>query len=74
MAERKTHAEIGGINFVLKGIAKSNREDFDMSYGSPTSYWKLKPTQLTRVWDSLQVVLIKEGYKSKPEKKKKSKE
>lgn len=69
---KKTHELIGGINFVLAGAARSTREAFDISYG-PQSYHKLKPTQLNRVWESLQAVLIKEGYKEKPKKETKSK-
>jgi len=67
---KKTHAKIGGINFVLQGVARSSREAFNKSFGSPNSYHKLKPTQLDRVWNSLQEVLIKEGYKETPKKEK----
>ncbi len=67
----KKTEKIGGINFVLQGVARSTRKAFDKSYSSPDSYHKLSPTQLDRVWDTLQEVLIKEGYKKKPKKKSK---
>ena len=66
----KTAEKIGGINFVLKAAAKLTRKAFDKSFGSPQSYHKLSSDSLDRVWNTLQEVLIKEGYK----KKKKSKD
>jgi len=69
---KKTHEKIGNIRFVLAGCEKMTRANFDKLYGdekdskgNPKTYWQLKSAQRDRVWESLQKVLIDEGYKSK---------
>jgi len=66
----KKTEKIGGINFILDGAPKT-RKAFDKLYGGSDSFHKLNPTKLDKVWDTLQEVLIAEGYKKKPKKKSK---
>lgn len=73
---KKTHEKIGGIKFILSGCAKMTRKNFDILYGDEKdskgkakTYWELKATARDRVWESLQKVLVDEGYKTAKETK-----
>ncbi len=80
MKKQEEHAVIGKINFTLKNCVKLTKKMLTAQYGNKqvlgTSHIErgdnriqLSPTGIDRVFDSLQKVLIKEGYIKSKDKK-----